>query len=218
MLDFLTLPANLPFTVALAVMLLLLVVELVGLVTGLGASDFLDGLLPEFGDADGAEVASASLGERFMGWLLLGKVPALILLALFLTGFGLLGLLLQGSLRSLFGFMLPAWLAALIVFPLSLPWVRALGLGVARIMPRDETQLASPRSLDGHVGTIVIGTAPTGSPAQAKLRDDVGQTQYVMVEPDQPEDSFNAGDAVLLVSQRGPVFRVIRPDHPGLTP
>ena len=61
MLEFLTAPGNLPFSVALAVMLMLLMVEIFGLFTGLGASDFLDGLLPEFGDADGAEVASASM-------------------------------------------------------------------------------------------------------------------------------------------------------------
>lgn len=214
-----TTAGNLPFTVALAVMALLLVVEVIGFVAGMGLSDWLHAHLPEIGDADGAEVAAgASVTERFFGWLLLGRVPALILLAIFLSAFGLLGLALQGTLHSLLGFRLPGWLAALAVFPLSLPFVRVIGLGVARVMPRDETQVASRRSLLGHVGTIVLGTARRGSPAQAKVRDEAGQIQYVMVEPEHETDTFRAGDAVLLRTRRSDVvFGVSRPD-PDLIP
>jgi hypothetical protein len=218
MYEFLTASANLPFTVALAVMLLLLLIEVVGFISGLGLSDFIDGLLPDMADADGAELAGASVGDRFLGWLLLGKVPALILFAVFLTGFGLIGLLLQWTLLALAGFMLPGWLAALIALPLSLPWVRVVGTGIARVLPRDETQVTSRRSLVGHVATIVIGSARRGSAAQAKLRDGYGQTHYVMVEPREAGDEFHAGDAVLLIAQAGALFHVIRPDHPGLVP
>lgn len=215
MYEFLTATANLPFAVALAMMLGLVVLELLGFLTGLGVSDFLDGLLPEFGDVD-ADADGLSLVDRFAGWLLFGKVPALILFAVFLTVFGFFGLALQGVLLTLTGFMLPGWLAALAVFPLSLPLVRWTGLGIARVLPRDETQVASRRSLLGHVGTIVIGSARRGFPAQAKVRDDVGQTQYVMVEPELADDAFHAGDAVLLKSQNGAVFGVVRPEHPEL--
>ena len=209
--DFLTAAGNLPFAVALAVMLLLLVVELIGFVAGLGVSDFLHAHLPEFGDADGAEVAGGGV-DKFLGWLLLGRVPALILLAIFLCSFGLLGLALQGVLRGTAIGALPGWVAALVVFPLSLPFVRAIGLMLARVLPRDETQVASRRSLMGHVGTIVIGTARRGSPAQAKVRDEVGQVQYVMVEPIDAREEFAAGEAVLLRTQQGAVFGVSRPD------
>lgn len=215
---FLTAPGNLPFSVALAVMLLLLVVEIVGFVAGMGLSDWLHAHLPEIGDADGAEVAGAStFFDRVLGWLMVGRVPALILLAIFLSAFGLIGLGLQGAMRGYTGAALPSWLAMLIVFPLSLPVVRMIALGVSRILPRDETEVASRRSLLGHVGTIVIGTARRGSPAQAKVRDDVGQMQYVMVEPDEEGESFAAGEPVLLRSQRGAVFGVTRPD-PALVP
>jgi hypothetical protein len=217
MFEFLTAPATLPFAVALAIMAMLVVVELVGLMFGATASDLLDGLLPEFGDADGAELAGASLADRFMGWLHFGKVPALILLAVFLTGFGFLGLALQGALHTLTSAMLPGWLAAIAVFPLTLPWVRVVGSGIARAMPRDETQVVSRSALVGRVATIVIGTARRGSPAQAKVRDQHGQAHYVMVEPDQDEDSFSAGEAVLLVAEAGPNFRVIRNDNPALS-
>lgn len=217
MFDFLTAGPNLPFAVALALMLLLAAVELIGFALGLGASDFLDGLLPEFDGADGSELAGASLADRFMGWLHFGKVPVLILLAVFLTGFGFLGLALQGVIHAVTGAMLPGWLAAVAVVPLALPWVRIVGGGVARVMPRDETQVVSRSALVGRVATIVIGTARAGSPAQAKVRDQHGQTHYVMVEPDQAEDSFGAGEAVLLIAETGATYRVIRNDNPALS-
>lgn len=210
--EYLTATGALPFTVALVVMLLLLVVELVGLIAGLGLSDWLHGHLPDVDLAD-ADLAPTSFADRALGWLLLGRVPALIILAIFLSVFGVIGLAVQGALHALGGFMLPGWLAVLLVFPLSLPLVRVIGLGVAKVMPRDETQVVSRRSLLGHVGTIVIGTARRGSPAQAKVRDEVGQWQYLMVEPEHDNEEFTAGEPVLLRSQRGPaVFGVTRPD------
>jgi hypothetical protein len=209
---FLTAPSNLPFSVALALMLLLVLVELVGFLAGLGVSDLLHGHLPEFAEADGAEVTSESVAGRFMGWLGIGRVPALIVLALFLTGFGLLGLVVQALAVAWFGTLLSAWVAAPAAFFLALPWVRVSSLVLGRVLPRDETQVASRRSLVGHVATIVIGHARAGSPAQAKVRDDVGQTQYVMVEPESADTEFAAGDAVLLVAQAGALFRGRRAD------
>ena len=59
----------------------------------------------------------------------------------------------------------------------------------------------------------MIGTARRGSPAQAKVRDEVGQTQYVMVEPEHDGEEFGAGEPVLLHSRRSEVvFGVTRPD------
>lgn len=216
--DFLTAASNLPFTVALVLMAMLLLLELIGFVAGLGVSDFLAAHLPDLADADGAEVAGDSGALRFMGWLGVGRVPALILLALFLTGFALIGLALQWAAWRLSGALLPGWLAVLPAFLLTLPWVRLAGLALGRVLPRDETQVASRRGLVGHVATIVIGRARYGSPAQAKLRDEFGQTQYVMVEPEHEHDEFGAGDPVLLVAQHGAGYRGRRPDHPALSP
>ena len=47
--------------------------------------------------------------------------------------------------------------------------------------------------LVGRMATIVLGTARQGSPAQAKVRDQHGQTHYVMLEPDEDGASFQAG-------------------------
>jgi hypothetical protein len=112
--------------------------------------------------------------------------------------------------------MLPGWLAALLVLPVTLPFVRGGGAVLAKVMPRDETQSVSAQSFIGQVATIVLGTARPGSAAQARLRDKHGQTHYVMVEPDEADEQFDAGEAVLIVSQQGHTYRVIRADNAAL--
>ena len=216
--EFLLAPQNLPFAVALAIMGLLTILEFLAMFFAGSSSTVLDGLIPELhlGDVDGSEIAAASFLDRFLGWLHFGKVPVLMLLALFLLGFGFSGLALQGVLRNLTGFMLPGWMAALFVLPVTLPFVRLGGSVLAKVMPRDETQSVSAQSFIGQVATIVLGTARTGSAAQARLRDKHGQTHYVMVEPDEDDEQFDAGEAVLIVSQQGPTYRVIRADNAAL--
>jgi hypothetical protein len=217
--EFLLAPQNFPFAVALAIMGLLTILEFLAIVFAGHTSHVLDGLLPELhlGDVDGSEIAAASFLDRFLGWLHFGKVPVLMLLALFLMAFGFVGLGLQGVLRNVTGWMLPGWLAALAVLPVTLPFVRVGGNILAKVMPRDETQSVSAQSFIGQVATIVLGTSRAGSAAQARLRDKHGQSHYVMVEPDQAEDEFNAGETVLLVSQSGATYRVIRNDNPALS-
>ena len=216
--EFLLAPQNFPFAVALAIMALLTVLEFLAIVFAGHTSHVLDGLLPELhlGDVDGSELAVASWLDRFLGWLHFGKVPVLMLLALFLLGFGFAGLALQGLLRNLTGFMLPGWFAALAVLPVTLPFVRIGGSVLAKVMPRDETQSVSAQSFIGQVATIVLGTARTASPAQARLRDKHGPTHYIMVEPDEADEQFEAGDTVLIVAQAGPTYHAIRADNAAL--
>jgi hypothetical protein len=216
--DFLLAPQNFPFDVALAIMALLTLLEFLAMFFAGSTSHVLDGLFPELhlGDVDGSEIAAASFLDRFLGWLHFGKVPVLMLLALFLLGFGFSGLALQGVLRNTLGFMLPGWLAALAVLPVTMPFVRIGGSVLAKVMPRDETQSVSAQSFIGQVATIVLGTARAGSAAQARLRDKHGQTHYVMVEPDEDGEQFDAGQAVLIVAQAGHTYRVIRADNAAL--
>ena len=219
MMEFLTAANNLPFSLALAMMLVLTVLEILGYLFGLSASGALDGLFEfDSGDADASELVTASLADRFLGWLHFGKVPVLILIAVFLVSFGFLGLLLQGVLSVISGFMLPWYLATAVVLPLSLPGVRIFGGALAKVLPRDETQVVSQASMIGRVATIVLGTARQGSPAQARVRDQHGQMHYVMLEPDDAADAFGAGDSVLLISHSGVVYRAIRNDNSALQP
>jgi hypothetical protein len=219
MLDFVTASSNLPFTVAMAMMLILAAVEALGFVFGMGLSGLLDGFFDfDVGDADGSEIVAASVLDRFLGWLHFGKVPVLILFAVFLVSFGTAGYLLQGTLWSFTGTMLPAWIAAPLVLPVTIPAIRVFGGALARVLPRDETQSVSQAGLVGRMATIVLGTASAGSPAQAKVRDGFGQMHYVMLEPDDAAERFAAGDVVLLVSHAGATYRAIRDNNPALQP
>ena len=132
--------------------------------------------------------------------------------------FGLFGLGVQAVANFILGAMLPAWLAAIPVLVVAVLCVRVFGSVLARIMPKEETDAVSSKTFIGRVAIVVTGTARTGHPAQAKLRDEHGHTHYVMVEPDVDGDDtdYPTGTDVLLVSQAGAVFRAIRNPNPSL--
>jgi hypothetical protein len=220
MLEFMTASANLPFTIALAMMALLTVLELLGFAFGASVSGLLDGwfdLDVNVGDVDGSELAGHSLADRFMGWIHFGKVPVLILLATFLVCYGVAGWVAQGTLLSLTGFMLPAWIAGPAMLPVALSGVRIFGGALARVLPKDETQVVSQQAMIGRVATLVLGSARQGAAAQARVRDLHGQTHYVMLEPDEAGEEFKPGEQVLLVAQHGSIYRAIRNNNPALS-
>jgi hypothetical protein len=216
MLEFLTADGNQPFTVALAVMLIIAVIEGVTSLLGAGLSELIDALLPDMDldvdvDLDAAEgVASGNSLSRLLGWLRIGQVPVLILLVVFLTAFGLIGLGIQSFSQGALGFLFPGWIASIPALFLSLPVVRVLGGGLAKIMPKDETDAVSEASFVGRVAVITLGNARRGYPAEARLKDEHGQLHYVMVEPDSDAEELEQGTTVLLVKQESSVFRAIR--------
>ena len=217
-------PQNVPFAVALGVMLLIAAMEGVGLLFGVALSGLIDSLLPDFdmpdidvdvdADFDGPELDTFEAGAggpftQFLSWLCVGRVPMLILLVAMLTAFGLIGFAMQGAMFRFTGSYLPALFAVVPAFALALPATRMLGLGLARIMPKEETDAVSVEHFIGRVAVVTTGTAQRGLPAQAKLRDRHGHTHYLQVEPDIDGDSFPTGSEVLIVSQDGGIFRVI---------
>jgi hypothetical protein len=213
MMEFISASPNLPFSVALAVMLAIAVLEGVGTLLGMGVSSLIEGLLPDFDVDFDAEISTGDTPfamSRILGWLRFGKVPALILLVVFLTSFGLAGLAIQKVVHTTFGSLMPGLLASLIAFAASLPVVRALGGGLAKILPKDETSAVSEKTFIGRVAVITLGTSRRGSPAEAKLQDQYGQAHYVMVEPDISDEEFQQGDQLLLVKKSGSTFRAIR--------
>jgi len=207
-LDWLLAPQTLPFGVALALILLILLVECTGVLLAASPGSLLDNLLPD------------NLGEggldRALGWLHLGKVPSLVLLVLFLLGFGLAGYTLQLTVESIFGHYLPALLAALLALPVGLFTVRSLGAIFGRLIPHDESSAVSEQSLLGLPGVISQGVAKNGLAAQARVRDKHGRTHYLLVEPDMANEVFNEGTQVLIVNKNGAIWRCIRNPHPEL--
>ena len=200
------------FGIAIALMVLLGVLEVISMLAG-GISDWLDNLLPDsLTETAHAEVeldvADAGIFVRFLSWLYVGRIPVLMLMVVFLAVYGLTGYLFQTAFATVFGSYLNGTLAAVIVWFLSLPLVRVTASGLYKIMPKDETTAVSQESLIGRVGTVVLGEARVGNAAQVRVKDAYGQQHYVMVEPDS-EDVLKQGDAVLLVSLDRNTFKAI---------
>jgi hypothetical protein len=189
MLDFLLAPENLPFAVALLLMLGIGAIE----AAGLGASS---AHLEVQADADG----------HALGWLGFGQVPLLVVLVVLLALFGLIGLALQQLAAALFGEPVSPWLAAPVAFLAALPLLGMSARALARIMPGDETTAVSLDSLVGKRAEILVGTARRGAPAKARVRDAYGQTHYVMVEPNDDGGAVRQGETVLLVRREGGIF------------
>ncbi len=217
--------ANMPFTVALCMMMGIALLEGVTTLLGMGASDLIQSILPDFDidadididvdadvDADLGGVGSSSFLFNAMGWLHIGRVPILVLVVLFLFSFGLAGLCVQSAIHSIAGVALPGFLASIPALIAAVFFVRIGGGLVAKVIPQDETEAVKEKSFIGRVGTITLGKAQYGKPAQAKLKDSYGQTHYVMVQPDSEDVIFQAGDLVLIVSgDSGSFFAIPNP-------
>lgn len=235
MIELLTAEQNLPFTVALALMATLAVLEGVSMILGASASGMLDSVLPDFDgpdlgldldvdgglDADldpglnaGAEVDAHGHGHagpvELLGWLHFGRVPFLVWLATLLAAFSFFGFFIQTVAQALWGSYLPAWAGTLAALAGSLPIVRGTVGVLARVLPGDETTAVSELSFVGREAVVTLGTARQGEPAQAKLHDEHGQTHYVMVEPGDPYETFVQGTPVLLVQKNGARFAAVR--------
>lgn len=192
MLDFFLLPGNLPFSVALVLMLMIGAAELIGL----GASSVhLD-----------AHADAHADGSDMLAWLGIGKVPLLIVLTVLLALFALLGIGLQQFATAWLGGPLSPWLAAPAAFVGALPLTGIGARGLARILPSDETTAVGLGALLGRRAEIVIGEARRGCPARARVRDVYGQTHYVMVEPTDDDVVLTTGAVALLVRREGELF------------
>lgn len=227
MLTALTADANTPFAVALGVMLVLSAIEIFGLVIGVGFSSLIDSVLPDFDfeldldlDVDTAfdpeadiDVPSMGPMAHILGWLCLGKVPTLILLLIFLTAFGLSGLLVQSLAASVLSFYLPTSLALLPALLIGIISTRVFGKALAKIMPKEETDAISSDTFVGRIATVIRGEATVGTPAEAKLEDEHGLTHYLLVEPDVDDETFVQDDEVLIVQVYGSRALAIRNTH-----
>ena len=197
-----------PFAVALGLVVALAVIEAVGLFIGISAS--------HFGHGDFAVETDGLVGNA-LGWLHFGKVPLLVILIIFLSGFALSGFIIQFAMRGLVGAFMPQLVAVLLAFVIALFGVRVLGGALSKVIPREETSAVPDASLVGRVGVIVIGAARAGRPAETRVVDEHGAPHYVMVEPDEPDQVLSAGTRVLLVRHvNGRRFQAIHNPKPEL--
>ena len=189
-------------------MLAVAITEAVALLLGLSTGHFHDGAVADHGDGFMGDV---------LGWLHFGRLPMLVIVVIFLTTFALAGFIGQFAVRAAVGGFMPLLLAVVLAFVVAVFGVRVLGGALSKVIPRDETSAVSDASLVGRVGTIVIGTARAGMPAEARVRDEHGATHYVMVEPHESDQSFSAGASILLVRHiTGRRFQAIHNPKPEL--
>ncbi|WP_326524854.1 YqiJ family protein [Sphingomonas sp.] len=195
MLEFLGAAPNVLFSAAILLTVLIGVVQLIGL-----------------GDFDVG--ADADIDAAPLAWLGVGRLPLLMLLVVYLAAFGLIGLVGQQLSADLLGTLQPLWLAGPAAAVVALPVTGIAARLLGRVLPRDHTTAIDIEDLIGRGAVIVTGRATPGSPARARAEDRHGQPHFVMVEPDNPGQSFEEGETVLLVRREGDAFRAItRGDH-----
>lgn len=202
--DLLTHPSNLIFSVCICLLFFFALLEVLLLLAGGGSQGILDQFLPDdlipHKDVEVNIDGSSGLLVQFLDWLYIGRVPLLIWLIIFLTLYGLSGLILQSVLFQWTGQYISAWIMAPACLFLSMPLVRYSTMLIARILPQDETTAIYSDELIGRTAIIILGVASPNSPAEAKVQDQHGLTHYILVEPEQDE-SFQQGQSVILTGR-----------------
>lgn len=182
---FLQQPEVLPFSAALALMLMIGMASLIGL-------DF-DADFDPIG-VDGTDADNPAL----INWLNPGRLPVLASLALFLMVYGLMGLGVQQVLRDNGGMMAPLLAGIAVAVPAYLAWMLVARI-VGAIMPRDHSEAVNISSLVGRVGVVEVGTATSREPAKATFRDVFGTRHSMMVVMGLHGQEAAAGDEVRLI-------------------
>jgi hypothetical protein len=197
-------PDTAPFGVAVGLLVGLAILEALGLLANLSPGHALDNLIA---DTD---------GDGLLSWLHVGRTPIMVLLILFLAGFGLSGYIMQAMLAGLTGHYAPAWLIAPGSLLVGVGVVRTIGGLIGRMVPKDETASVSEETLVGRTGEIMRGDARREVAAEARVRDEHGAVHYLMVEPDIDGETLEQGVDILIVRKIGARFRAIRNPHPQL--
>lgn len=211
MMQFFLLNENIPFSISLAVMLGISILEILSVLAGVGLSHFLDNLLHhphlEINIHHDVDVHDdLPLFTRFLGWIRYGHVPILVVFISFLAAFSILGFVEQTIAKNVYKVL--SWQIA--IWPplfLSIPFVRSISLILGRCCFKDETTAVSTDSFIGKFAIITVGTARQGFPTEAKLIDQYKQTHYLLVEPID-SSSLKTGTKVLLVEKKNHIFLV----------
>ena len=197
MIAWLLAPQLQPFTIAAAVMLALLAIQIAGALLGHAFHDMPEAL--PFDDAP----------DSPLDWLNLGKVPLLILLMLLLGLFAAGGMVLQAVAEPLTG-LVPTLPAAVAAGIFALLTTGAASRLIARIMPREESYALSDEDLIGRVGTVTVGPLETHAVGKISVHDAFGNRHFPRVRPATAGEVIETGARVLIVDIKNREYRVIR--------
>lgn len=196
-------PGTAPFWVALLVVVGLGLVELVSVVLGLSASGLLDDSIGHHGP-DGHE---AGLLGGWMSWLNAGGVPILVLAVILLAAFAVFGFAIQGLAAGILR-PLPAIMAVPLALVPALPVTRWLSRGIARVIPRDETNALSQAEFIGLVGTVTIGPLDQGNPGAVRVKDRHDNIHTLRAQA-APGHRIETGALVVIVDGSDGLFQAI---------
>lgn len=205
-------PSNLMFSVSLCLMLLLGVVECLLLIVGASSQGFLDQFIPDdLFDPTHPDVhvdAEQGIWLQFLDWLYLGRIPVLVWLIIFLTTYALFGFIVQSLYFQITEQYFPLWIIAPASLFLCMPIVHLVAAIMSKVLPKDETTAIRLDELIGLRAEIFLGNAKVNYPAQAKVKDQHGQTHYILVEPE-TDITFSQGQHVILTRKTTIGFQAI---------
>ncbi|MEL6792282.1 MAG: OB-fold-containig protein [Pseudomonadota bacterium] len=222
--SFLISPEMYPFTGAILFVAGLVLLEIIALLLG-GSLIGMDADGPDL-DADfefdfdaepdfDAEIAEADAisgvenSGGFLGWVGLKDAPFVLWLAGVATAFGVSGYALQLASKSVLGGTLPAALAALIALFPGLWGGKFFAAALAKLAPKTETSAVSRRHLSGRRGVITQGKAERGRPAECRITDRHGNSQYIRVEPQKDGEVIPQGSDVIVLRPKNGIYPVI---------
>jgi hypothetical protein len=208
--DFLVAQANVPFSIALGIVVMLGLFEVIAMIVGLSLFSALENWLSLDVDIDVDTSVSATGITGLLGWLCLSRLPLLIWLVLALSSFAITGYMLNFFSLKISAQMLPHIITVPLALLLTLFSSHYLGNAVANLLPKNETSAVSVDSLSGCVGTITQGRAIKNMPTEALVRDAFGQKHYVLVEPEDTGTEFVRGVEVVLLTHKGKIWTAAR--------
>ena len=197
--DILLAPDVRPFAVAAAIMVALGGIELVTTLVGVSLSQVVGKDIEADGDS--------GLGGLFL-WINAGRLPLLILIILALGVFSIAGFFLQGLAHGV-GLSIPVLVAAIAAAGFSIPVIRVISRGIARIVPRDETYAVNDTDFIGHVAEVSVGPLDQGLPGRVRLKDVFGNWHSLVARAGPDSTPLPVGASVLLVARDARSFIAI---------
>lgn len=209
LLDFFSLDGNRIFLAAATVLFTLGVIEVLGLAIGASLSHALQVSLDSNGNGIPDFVEGTSMGSA-LGWLGFGKVPAMMVLALFLGFFSGAGFVINWISLSFLPHLLSPMITAPFAALIAIPPLRVAASTLARTIPQDFTSAIPVDEFVGCKAMIVTGDATNTLSAEAEVVDRFGTSHYVRVKPIDPAETIPCRTQVYLDKREANVFLVSR--------
>lgn len=163
------------------------------------------------------DVGSQGSLSRALGWLNTGRVPALILLMLFLGLFAIGGIA-AAALLHMAGLPETMFVSLPVALATSISTTHGLSRVFARYMPHDETEAISLDDMTGLVGIVCQGPVAPGHFAKARFKDRFGTTHWLHVKALEPEEIIEVDAAVLIVKVTADKTMLVTRADPSIIP